>query len=76
MLFLNKFDIFEKKILEGKSDRHIPVHFVIDGRISIVIHFRLLVYHLCAGSTQCMWLVQRLSTSFNRETRDWACIWV
>lgn len=28
------------------------------------------------GSVKCMRVVQRLPTSFNRQTRDWACIWV
>lgn len=33
-------------------------------------------YPVWAGTAECLWVVQGLPTSFNRKTRNWACLWV
>jgi hypothetical protein len=71
MLFLNKFDIFEKKILNVRAVQTFTLRHWWENLLSFFS-----VYYLCVGPTQRMWMVQRLSASFNRETRDRACIWV
>jgi len=68
MLFLNKFDIFEKKVLNVRTIQM----STLCHRWS-VLSFQFNTLH-CAGSAQCMWVVQRLPASFNRETRDWTCV--
>lgn len=64
MLFLNKFDIFEKKILKVRT-----IHMSTLCHRWSVLSFQFNTLH-CAGSAQCVWVVQRIPASFNREARD------
>lgn len=62
MLFLNKFDIFEKKVLDVRQTEE-----------SILIcASKTFGFNKCffIGSVECLRVVQRLPTSFEWETRD------
>lgn len=72
MLFLNKFDIFEKKVLNVRASKICETF----GHRWIITTYLGLWCAICVGAVECMRVVQRLPASFDRETRDWACVWV
>lgn len=70
MLFLNKFDIFEKKVLKVRVNRLVHIYICVDNLYQVwVIDYLHLI-----GATECVWVVQRLPASFNGKARDWECI--